>query len=59
MALAFNSPLVADVNSREGVHGVLSRFGDLQVSYVLSKEAGNTSLERLGSAESGMVTRPW
>ncbi|KAK5170631.1 uncharacterized protein LTR77_005220 [Saxophila tyrrhenica] len=58
MALAFNSPLVSDVNSREGVKGVLARHGDVRVSYGLVK-GGDRDVERLGFAESGHVVRPW
>jgi hypothetical protein len=70
MALAFDSPLLADVNSAAGAKGVVREIGNVQLKFGLVSET-DCALEstnggqedgaasgRLGIAEAGSVVRP-
>jgi hypothetical protein len=70
MALAFDSPLLADVNSAAGAKGVVREIGNVQLKFGLvsetdrALESSNGGQEdgaasgRLGIAEAGSVVRP-
>ncbi len=54
IALAFNSPLLSDVNSASGAKGVVEKLGGMKVKFGSVKDAG-----RLGVAYSESVKRPY
>lgn len=63
IALAFDSPVLSDINSAAGPAGVVSRLGGLKLKYGVvetqeEKAAGTGFYGRLGVAESSMVSGP-
>ncbi|KAK5697491.1 hypothetical protein LTR97_007629 [Elasticomyces elasticus] len=71
LALAFDAPLLKDVNSATGVQNVVKQMGDVQVRFGMSVEnakvsrpgndeagVGSVASFRLGFAESHMVSEP-
>jgi hypothetical protein len=65
MALAFNAPLLEDVNSASGARGVVRKLGSMQVKFGLIGEPGprvdagvGVTPGRLGIAERSNVVRP-
>lgn len=63
IALAFDAPLVGDVNSAAGTAGVVEKLGGVNIKYGAvgdseEKVTGSGSGVRLGVAESSLVRRP-
>ena len=57
IALAFDAPLLKDINSATGASEAIKRLGDVEVKYGSVTTSDGRS-HRLGIAESGRVMKP-